>query len=57
MKGLITACAALAVSGMMMAQPKLTANNIDAVLKAMTLEEKATWSCTGIPGAPWEWTG
>ena len=42
MKGIITTCAALAVSGMMMAQPKLTANNIDAVIKAMTLEEKAT---------------
>ena len=51
MKGIITACAALAVSGMMMAQPKLTANNIDAVIKAMTLEEKATMVVgTGMAG-------
>jgi len=41
-KTIVTACAILLGSiGTMTAQVKLQANNVDEVLKAMTLEEKA----------------
>ena len=43
MKSLLLTCAALICSGALMAQkaPQLRADNIQEVLKAMTLEEKA----------------
>ncbi len=43
MKAILLTCAAIACSGIVMAQsaPKLTADNINEVIAAMTLEEKA----------------
>ncbi len=42
MKKIITIAAALLMAGSAFAQPQLSKDNIDDVLKAMTLEEKAT---------------